>query len=100
MDLQDNILYFPYIQETFHNRPSGRADWTFIMGWHHKSLNANAGRAEAFNGQASHLGFSEWTYVFRWARLFFGPGEWAYQPYFSNLINNNRTKNVYCHEII
>ena len=59
LDLQDNILYFPYLCETFYNRHSGRADWTFIMGWHHKGLNADVGRAEAFNGQASPLGFSE-----------------------------------------
>ena len=87
LDLQDNIFYFPYIWETFHNRPSGLPDWTFILGWHHKGLNADVGRAEAFNGQASPLGFSEWACVFRWAGLFLGSGEWAYKPYFSNPIN-------------
>ena len=25
--------------------------------------------------------------MFRWARLFLGPGEWACEPYFSNPIN-------------
>ena len=87
LDLPDNILYFPYLWETFHNRPSGRADWTFILGWHQKGLNADIERAEGFIGQASPLGFSEWACVFRWARLFLGPGEWACELYFSNPIN-------------
>ena len=26
LDLQDNIFYFPYLWETFHNQPSGQAD--------------------------------------------------------------------------
>ena len=38
LDLQDNIFYFPYLWETSHNRPLGRADWTFILGWHQKAL--------------------------------------------------------------
>ena len=75
LDFQDNIFHFPYLWETFHNRPSGRADWTFILGWHQKGLNVDVERAEGFNGQASPLGFSEWACVFRWARLFLGPGE-------------------------
>ena len=83
LDLQDNIFYFPYHWETFHNRPSGRTDWTFILGWHQKSLNADIGRAEGFDGQASPLGFSEWACVFRWARLFLGPSKWVCEPYFS-----------------
>ena len=94
LDLQDNIFYFPYLWETFHNRPSSRTDWTFILGWHQKGLNADVEglntdveRAEGFNGQASPLGFSEWACVFRWARLFLGPGEWACEPYFSNPIS-------------
>ena len=45
------------------------------------------GRTEGFNGQASPLGFSEWACLFRWARLFLGPDEWACEPYFSNPIN-------------
>ena len=88
LDLQDNIFYFPYLWETSHNRPSGRVDWTFILGWHQKSLNADVKRAEGFNGHASPLGFSEWACVFRWVRLFLGPGEWACEPYFSNPINS------------
>ena len=88
LGLQDNILYFPYLWETFHNRPSGRADWTFILGWHQKGLNADVERAEGFNGQASSLGFNEWACVFCWAWLFLGPGEWAYEPYFSKPIMN------------
>ena len=87
LDLQGNIFYFPYLWETFHNRPSGQADWTFILGWHQKGLSADVGRAEGFNGQASPLGFSEWACVFRWAILFLGPGEWAYEPHFSNPIS-------------
>ena len=67
LSLQDNIFYFPYLWETFLNRPSGRADWTFILGWHQKGLNANVERAEGFNGHASPLGFSKWACVFRWA---------------------------------
>ena len=43
-DLQDNILYFPHLWETFHNRPLGRADWTFILGWHQKGLKASTGK--------------------------------------------------------
>ena len=74
LDLYDNIFYFPYIWETFHNRPLGRADWTFILGWHQKGLNDEVERAEGFNGQSSSLGFSEWACVFRRARLFLGPG--------------------------
>ena len=84
LDLQDNIFYFSYHWETFHNRPSGRVDWTVILGWHQKGLNADVGRAEGFDGQASPLGFNEWACVFRWARLFLGPGKWACEPYFSN----------------
>ena len=87
LDLQDNIFYFPYLWETSHNRPLGRADWTFIMGWHQKGLNADVKRAECFKGHASPLGFSEWACVFLWARLFLGPGEWACEPYFSNPIS-------------
>ena len=87
LDLQDNIFYFPYHWETFHNRPSGRADWTFILGWHQKGWNADVGRAEDFDGQASPLGFSDWACVFRWAGLFLGPDKWACQPYFSNPIS-------------
>ena len=74
LDLWNNIFYFPYLWETFHNRPSGRANWTFILGWHQKGLNVDVGRAEGFNGQASPLKFSEWVCVFRWVRLFLGPG--------------------------
>ena len=37
LDLQDNILYFPYLWETSHNRPLGRADWAFILDWHQKA---------------------------------------------------------------
>ena len=87
LDLQDNIFYFPYLSETSHNRPSSRADWTFILGWHQKGLKTDVERAECFNGHASPLGFSEWACVFHWARLFLGPGEWACEPYFSNPIS-------------
>ena len=31
------LFYFPYLWETSHNRPLGRADWTFILGWHQKA---------------------------------------------------------------
>ena len=58
LDLQDNIFYFPYHWETFHNRSLGQADWTFILGWHQKGLNADVGRAEGFDGQASPLGLA------------------------------------------
>ena len=85
LNLQDNIFYFPYHWETFHNRPSGRADWTFILGWHQKGLNANVGRAEGFDGQASPC-------VFRWARLFLGPGKWACEPFFPNSIKCKNEK--------
>ena len=47
LHLQDNMFYFPYFWETSHNRPSGRADWTFILGWHQKGLNANVKRLKA-----------------------------------------------------
>ena len=47
------------------------------------------GRTEGFNGQASPLGFSEWACVFRGARFFLGPGEWANEPYFLNPISIN-----------
>ena len=57
-----------------------------------KGLNADVKRAKCFNGHASPLGFSEWACVFRWARLFLGPGEWVYEPYFSNPINYKITK--------
>ena len=87
LGLQDNIFYFLYLWETFHNRPSGRANWTFILSWHQKGLNVDVGRAEGFNEQASPLGFSKWACMFRWARLFLGPGEWAYKPHFSNPIS-------------
>ena len=87
LGLQDNIFYFPYLWETFHNRPSGLADWTFILGWHQKGQNADVERAEGFNEQASPLGFSEWACVFHWVLLFLGPGEWTYEPYFSNPIS-------------
>ena len=50
LDLQDNIFYFPYHWETFHNQPSGRAEWTFILGWYQKGLNVDVGRAEGFDG--------------------------------------------------
>ena len=50
LDLQDNIFYFPYLWETFHNRPSSQANWTFILGWHQKGLSADVGRVEGFNG--------------------------------------------------
>ena len=59
LDLQDNIFYFPYFWETSHNRPSGRANLTFILGWHQKGLNADVKMAEGFNGHASPLRFSE-----------------------------------------
>ena len=103
MDLQDNIFYFPYLWETFHNWPSGLADWTFILGWHQKGLNADVERAEGFNGQASPLGFSEWACVFRWARLFLGPDEWTCEPYFSNPIKSKDslyTENIYQSNVI
>ena len=58
LGLQDNIFYFPYLWETSHNRFSVRTDWTFILGWHQKGLNADIGRVEGFNKQASPLGFS------------------------------------------
>ena len=89
LDLQDNIFYFPNLWETSHNRPSGRADWTFIPGWHQKGLNADVKRAECFNGNTFPLGFSEWACVFRWTRLFLEPNEWVCEPYFSNPITFN-----------
>ena len=39
------------------------------------------------NGLGSHFGLVLGTWVFRWADLILGPGEWACKPYFSNLIN-------------
>ena len=48
---------------------------SFWVGTKKKGLKADVERAEGFNGQASPLGFSEWACVFRWARLFLGPGE-------------------------
>ena len=92
LDLQDNILYFSYLWETFHNRPLGQANWAFILGWHKKGLKVDVERAEGFNGQASPLGCGEWACVFRWARLFLGPGEWAGEPQFSNPIKLNISK--------
>ena len=82
LDLQDNIFYFPYLWDTSHNRPSGLTDCTFILGWHHKGLNADAKRAEGLNGLASPLGFSEWVCLF-----LLGPDERAYEPFFSNPIS-------------
>ena len=65
--------------------------WAERLGLHSglapKGLNADVKRAECFNGHASPLGFSEWACVFRWTRLFLGPGEWACEPYFSNPIS-------------
>ena len=37
LDLQDNIFYFSYLWETSDNRPLGRANWAFILGWHQKA---------------------------------------------------------------
>ena len=39
------------------------------------------------SGLGSHFGLALGTWVFRWAGLFLGPGEWACEPYFSNPIN-------------
>ena len=65
LDLQDNILLgiilFPLSMEFIlicrmwafsitHNRPLGRADWAFILGWRQ--------RPECFNGRASSLGLA------------------------------------------
>ena len=65
LDLQDNILLgiilFPLSMEFVlicrlwafsitHNRPLGRADWAFILGWRQ--------RPECFNGRASSLGLA------------------------------------------
>ena len=33
------------------------------------------------------FGLALGTWVFHWAGLFLGPGEWAYEPYFSNPIS-------------
>ena len=52
-----------------------------------KGLNADVKRVECFNGHASLLRFSEWVCVFHWARLFLGPGEWVYEPCFSDPIS-------------
>ena len=89
LDLQDNIFYFPYLWETSHNRPFGRADWTLILGWHPKGLNADAKGVEGLNGLTSPLGFSEWVCVFPLAWLFLGPGEWACELYFSTPIKTH-----------
>ena len=34
-----------------------------------------------------HIGLALGTWVFHWASLFLGPGEWACEPYFSNPIS-------------
>ena len=81
-----------YLWETSHNQSLGQADWALILGWHQKGLNAGVKRPECFNGHASPLGFSELACVFRWARHFLGPGEWACEPYFSNPITTYTEK--------
>ena len=84
---------------TFH-RWGSLVFWTLILGWHQKGLNADVKMAKCFNGHASPLGFSKWTCVFRWARLFLGPGEWACEPYFSNPINIDITCSIKLKKII
>ena len=44
-----------------HNRPLGRADWAFILGWHQ--------RPECFNGSVSSLGLAS------------GPASPFFKPY-------------------
>ena len=39
------------------------------------------------SGLGSHFGLALGTWVFRWAGLFLGHGEWACEPYFSNPIS-------------
>ena len=41
------------------------------------------------SGLGSRFGLAPETWVFHWAGLFLGPGEWACEPYFSNPINND-----------
>ena len=83
LDLQDNIFYFPYLWDTSYNRPLGRADRTFILGWHHMGLNADAGRARGLNGLL--WGSASGQACFIGLESFLGPGEWACEPYFSTL---------------
>ena len=53
------------------------------------------------SGLGSHFGLALETLVFRWAGLFLGPNEWAFEPYFSNPINNNKDgKNGYLYSFI
>ena len=76
LDLQDNILLwiilFPLLMgfilicrmwafSITHNRPLGRADWAFILGWHQ--------RPKCFNGHASSLGLAS------------GPASPFFKPY-------------------
>ena len=53
-----------YLWETSHNQSLGQVDWTLILGWHQKGLNAGVKRPECFNRHASPLGFSEWAGCF------------------------------------
>ena len=39
------------------------------------------------SGLGSRFGLVPETWVFHWADLFLGLGEWAYEPYFSNPIS-------------
>ena len=82
-DLQDNIFYFPYLWETSYNRPLGRADRTFILGWHYMGLNADTGKARVPNGLL--WGSTSGPACFIGLGSFLRPGEWSCEPYFSTL---------------
>ena len=45
-----SLIYRMWAFSIIHNRPLGRADWAFILGWHQ--------RLECFNGRASSLGLA------------------------------------------
>ena len=72
LDLQDNIFYFPYLWETSHNQPSGRADWTFILGWHPKGLNANTKGLKVSMGLPLLWGLASGSAYFLWLGSFLG----------------------------
>ena len=44
------------------------------------------------SGPGSHFGLALGTWVFHWAGLFLGPGEWACEPYFSNPITKSQSQ--------
>ena len=61
LSMRFSLIYRMWAFSIIHNRPLGRADWAFILGWRQ--------RPECFNGCASSLGLTS------------GPASPFFEPY-------------------